>query len=87
MNKKANAFAWITALATLFIVGLMFVILTNPIESIFNMTNYTGNYTPYNQTRSMLQTTWSWFPALVLLGVVLYVIIQTLRHDTYGGYG
>lgn len=86
-NKKANAFAWITALGTLFIVGLLFVVLTNPITLIFNATNFTSNSTQYATTRSLLETTWSWWPALVLLGTLLWVFVQTLRRDTYGGYG
>jgi hypothetical protein len=86
MNKKGNAFAWITALGTLFIVAIIFLLLTNPMNQIFDATNYTGWNANYQNTRSILQTVWTWWPAFVLLGVALFVLVQTLRRDTYGGY-
>lgn len=86
LNKKGNAFAWITALGTLFVVAIVFLLLTNPINLIFSATNYTGWNANYQNTRDLLQTVWTWWPAFVLLGVALFVLVQTLRRDTYGGY-
>jgi len=85
MNKKANAFAWISAIGTLFVVAIVYVIMTKPFEYIYDITA-SANFSGYNETRQLLQTTWQWFPAIILLGVILWVFIQTLRRDTYGGY-
>jgi hypothetical protein len=85
MNKKANAYAWISAIGTLFIVAIAYLVFTQPIELIFASTA-AANFTGYTTTRNLLQTTWQWWPALVLLGVILFVFVQTLRRDTYGGY-
>lgn len=85
MNNKGNAFAWISAIGTLFVVAIVYIIMTKPFEYIYEVTA-AANFTGYTETRQLLQTTWQWWPAIVVFGVILWVFIQTLRRDTYGGY-
>lgn len=84
-NKKGNAYAWISAIGTLFLVAIVYTIMTKPFEMIYDATAG-ANFSGYNETRALLQTTWQWWPAIVLIGVILFVFVQTLRRDTYGGY-
>lgn len=85
LNKKGNAFAWVSAIGTLFVLAIAYVVMTQPFEYIFS-TTAAANFSGYTETRSLLQTTWQWFPAIILFGIVLWVLLQTLRRDTYGGY-
>lgn len=87
-SRKANAFVWIIGLAGLFYVAMAYLSLTGPFETIYNSTgNLSFTYAPYNSTRVLLRTTWQWWPALVVLGIVVWMFAQTLRRDNYGGYG
>lgn len=84
-NKKGNAFAWISAIGTLFLVAIVYVIMTKPFEHIYSITS-AANFTGYETTRQLLQTTWQWWPVIILFSVILFLFVQTLRRDTYGGY-
>lgn len=85
-NKKANAFAWLSALGALFIIALTYLTLTPAFDQVYNATgNYTG-WDNYNSTRAKLVTSWSLWPAIALLGIIVFALVQTLRNDPYGGY-
>lgn len=87
LKNKGSAFIWVFALSSLFILALVYLSLTQPINSIKAQLEPGTNFTTeQNQTWQFIFNTWVWFPAIMLLGIVLYAVLRTLRSDTGGGY-
>lgn len=84
-DEKGNAYAWIAGLAGLFIISLAYLTMTPAVEQVYNVTASNTTLFQYNETRTVIQTAWSTWPILLLLAVALWVIVQALRRDQYGG--
>lgn len=85
-NKKGNAVVWLFALASLFILAVAYLSYTPAYNGIVNSID-TSNFTAaQTSTWQKLNTAWVWWPALMLLGIIVYAFINTLRTDTFGGF-
>ena len=84
-NRKGVAFIWLGILFVIVAMGLLFLILDQPLNKIreLNEDNFTG--TIYEPTFDKIYTVWDKWPVLFLLGVMLFGILSTLRKDQHGG--
>lgn len=87
MNKKANAAkAWILAIASIFIVGVVYVALAEPWETIKNLL-VSGVGASYVATFTKIDNAWKVVPILVIFGVIIGAIAMSIRgnQDPYNG--
>ena len=86
MSKKAQAFVWLSVMVAIFAMGLLYIMLDQPLEQI--KTEVGGNFTGsrYESTYKKVNTIWDWWLLLFLLGVFIYAIITALRRNNYEIY-
>lgn len=79
MNKKGAAFIWLAVMLAIFGMGLLYLLLNQPYERISD--TFSGNFTGtiYEPTYNKMQTIWKWYPAIALVGFIIYGILSTLR--------
>lgn len=86
-RKKGSAFIWVFAIASLFVLALVYLTLTQPINDLRAQLEPSTNFTSaQNNTWNLIYNVWAWFPAVMLLGIMFYAILRTLRTDTGGGF-
>ena len=88
-NKGQGAGAvgsWVYAFATLFMIIVVYVLVSpayNMIEStMINMTNDSDALVTYG----ILHMAWNAWPIVLVLGVVIFVIINSARKEPYENY-
>lgn len=81
MNKKGQAYVWIFALAFLFMIGVVYIIMTKPFITIHDIfaPNFTG--TQYEPTIQKIRTFWVVWPILVTVGIIIWALLSSMRRD------
>lgn len=86
-NKKGNAFVWVASIGALAVIALAYLTMTQAFNATTDAIDQTGFTTAQNTTFAVILNSWNWWPALMIVGVIFYVVMNTLRRDTYGGAG
>lgn len=88
MNKKANAYIWLATIATLIVVAIAYLTNTGVLNGFADATaSQRASWTAdQNQTWNQIFTSWLWWPALVIIGTLIWAIGRTISTDPYGGY-
>lgn len=84
MNKKGNAFVWITGVFSVIAIAIGFLTTVPVLDALDE--NLASNLTAeQNTTYHRITSVHNWWPALALIGVIIWVFASTVRTDTYGG--
>lgn len=86
-SRKGNAFAWLSAMGALVFLAIMYLVFTQVWNAFDNNLPRDDFTSEQNDTWTMLDTSWQWWPGLLLFGIIIYAINNTLRTDRYGGQG
>lgn len=79
-NKKSQTlFVWIFALMFLFMISLVYIVMTKPYITIRDMfaPNFTG--TEFEATFDKINTYWVVWPIILVTSVFIWAILSTLR--------
>lgn len=85
-GRRGSAFIWLAALTALAVVGLAYLTQTIMFNGVIGAVNTSSFTASQNTTWLQFQTVWNWWPALMLLGIVIWAIMRTLREDVTGGF-
>lgn len=86
MNKKGSVFAWVTITVSIFIVAILYMILTQPVIEIQKATNSTLNDSDYASTYNATIMVWKYWPLMMLLGLIIVGIIISIKREPYTGF-
>ena len=80
-NKKGQIVVWLFALLFLFMISLVYIIMTKPFITIHDM--FAGNFTGtvYEPTFDKIRTFWVLWPILVIIGVFIWAILSSMRSN------
>lgn len=80
-KKRGQAFVWVFALAFLFMVGLIYIVMTKPFILVHDLLtpNLTG--TEFEPTIDKIVTFWRVWPILVIVGIILWALLSSMRRD------
>jgi len=84
--KRGSVFAWVTITVAVFIVGLLYMILTQPVIEIQKATNSTLNDEDYASTYNSVIMVWKYWPLIMLLGLIIVGIIISIRKEPYTNF-
>ena len=79
MNNKGVMYAWITILASIFVVSIIYIIFDNMIEVTFY-----DKAIEFGVSTSILDTltmAWRAFPIIFILGMFLYGLVRAQRQE------
>ena len=78
-QRKAQVTVWIFALLFLFMIALVYIIMTKPFLLVRD--KFEGNFTgtEFEETFTRLNTFWKIWPILVTLGVFLWALLSTIK--------
>ena len=91
-NKKGDGWVFLVGLISLFFVGLVYIVMTQPFYQINDaINNSMSNADPTILARSQdsfsrINTVWNWWPIIVILGIILWVILNMIRRQPYQYY-
>lgn len=82
-HRKGQAFIWLGVMAFIFIMGLFYVILSQPVAKVAEITqgNFTG--TDYEPTYNKLMTIWDYWLVLFIIGIILFALLSAMRKRDY----
>lgn len=80
-SKKAQIVVWMFALVFLFMISLVYIIMTKPFITVHDTfaSNFTG--TIYEPTFEKIRTFWVIWPILVIVGVFIWAILSSMRSN------
>lgn len=80
-NKKAQVGVWLYALLFLFMIGLVYIIMTKPFLAVRDKfaPNFTG--TEFEPTFDKINTFWKLWPILVVVGVFLWAFLKGIQQN------
>ena len=78
-QKKAQLSVWLYALLFLFMISLVYIIMTKPYIAVRDMfePNFTG--TQFEETFNKINTFWVLWPVLVIVGVFIWAIFSSIN--------
>ncbi len=78
-KKSQQITVWFFALIFLFIIALVYIIMTKPFITIRDMfvENFTGS--DFESTFDKINTMWRVWPILVIMGVIIWAIVASGR--------
>ncbi len=79
-NKKSQAvFVWVFALMFLFMISLVYIVMTKPFIAVRDIIgpNFTG--TEFEPTFDKINTFWVVWPILLIVSVLIWAFLSTLR--------
>lgn len=81
ISKKAQVSVWLFALLFLFMTGLVYIIMTKPFLMVRDKfeSNFTG--TEFEGTFNKLNTFWTVWPILVVVGVLIWAFLTSTRQN------
>lgn len=86
MDKKGNvAFIWIIALLAVFIVGAVYIVFTKPFDTVDDSIS-PGIDSAYQPTVQKIRTVWEHWPLLVILGIVVWAVMASVKESQGGPY-
>ena len=80
-DQRGSAFAWMTILISIFIVILLWVVLTEPIDQV---TTAFENRMPTDNavsTFNALKMVWNIWPIILIIFLVIYGIMNSLKRE------
>ncbi len=85
MRKKrgqAQLAVWLFALLFLFLISLVYLIMTKPYIQIRDMfePNFTGS--EFESTFNKIDTYWKVWPVLLITSIVIWAVVMTMRTST-----
>lgn len=80
-DKKGQAFVWLTALMLIFSVGLIYIVMSRPFEVVLDTGRTLVNSTEYKNTFTQLNTFWKLWPVLVVVGLLMWAFLESMRRD------
>ena len=80
-GKRGAAFVWLSALMAIFMVGLLYLVMTQPYMTVYDYVDARVNSTDYDTTFTQIRTYWRAWPLLVLAGLIMWAFIATMRKD------
>ena len=85
MQKKAQAFIWLTVMVMIFGMALIYIMLDQPYQKINEQLggNFTG--TQYENTYKRMNTIWNMWLLIFLIGIIIWGILSSMRQR--GEYG
>ena len=87
---KGSVYVWLMALTGLFVVSLIWIIFSNVMfDHLFPLvSNATAANPDAQATIGYLQTAWSYWPVILLVGFILLMIVSAQRREPeqYGYY-
>lgn len=88
MNKKANAYIWLASIASLVIIAIVYLPLTGVVNAVDDATanDRITWTTSQNTTWDRIYTSWNWWPAVMIFGILIWAIARTISTDQFGGY-
>ena len=84
-NRKGIAFVWLGILFVIVAMGLIFLVLDQPLTKVRDMNGDKFTGTIYEPTYDKMNTVWDKWPVIFLLGVILFGVLTTLRKEQNGG--
>lgn len=85
-NKKASIWGWFMITVAVFVIAILYMILTKPVIEIQKATNDTLNDSDYATTYNQVITVWKYWPIVMLLGLIILGIMMSLKKEPYTGY-
>lgn len=88
MKGESAAFAWVVVLLMCFLVTFVWIILSMVYEPVLfpmadNMlSGYTGALTVLDQ----LKFSWRYWPVALIVGMLIYGIVSSMKRDPEAGY-
>jgi len=81
MKKKAQAFTWLYTLFVIFAMALVYIVLDQPYQKISDV--FQGNFTgtAYEPTYNKIQTIWTMWLLIFLIGVLIWGVLTALRRQ------
>ena len=80
-NKKGSAYVWLYVLLGLFIISIIYLIMTPAWIQTYNFTQEHMTVSTYDGTFQKLETFWWAFPVLLIVGLIIWGIVSSLRRD------
>jgi hypothetical protein len=87
-DKKGDAFVFLVVIFSIFIVGIYYVVMSQAQDMVFTGINGSvGGIDPRaNNTNLVLGSIWQWLPVVILIGFILWAIVQSIRSKNDTGY-
>ena len=87
-NKRGSAFVWLIVMFSIFTIGLIYMIMSQPIRVVQDATNSTLNDPDYAQSYNTTIMAWKYSPILLIIGLMIWGIISSLKKEPFsGGFG
>ena len=86
LNKKGSAYAWFMATVSLFAIGLIYMIMTQPIIKIQQATWSQVEGSEYAQTYNTTVLVWKYWPVVLIIGIIIVAIFASIKREPYTGY-
>jgi hypothetical protein len=86
MDKRGSVWAWFVVTISVFIIAIVYMIMTKPIIEIQKVTNETLNDSDYASTYNRVITVWKYWPIVMLLGLILVGVMYSIKKEPYTGY-
>ena len=78
-SKKGIAFVWLGVLVVIFIIGLFYVLLNEPITIVKGITKDNVTGTPYEKTYNQMNTIWDYFLVVFVLMAMAFLVLSSIR--------
>ena len=80
-NRKGQVTVWIFALIFLFTISLVYIVMTKPFLLVRD--KFEGNFTgtEFEETFNRLNTFWRIWPILVVVGVIIWAVLSSIRQN------
>lgn len=86
MNKKASVWGWFMITVAVFVIAILYMILTKPIIEIQKATNETLADPDYADSYNKVIVVWKYWPIVMLIGLIILGIMMSLKKEPYTGY-
>lgn len=85
MNRKGEGWAGaiLIAFLTLFFLILLWNAFTPAVNTVFNSVEPMINDSDGQQVMSYLHISWKYFPILLIIGIIIYVIVRGVTREPY----
>lgn len=86
-DKRGSVFVWLLVTFGVFAIGMIYMLLTKPVAIVQQVTwDEVENQTDYAQTYNTVILMWKYWPILVLIGLIIFGIVASLKREPYTGY-
>jgi len=79
--RKAQAFTWLKIMMVIFALGLIFIMLNEPVERIKEITKPNSTGTIYEQPYKKMESAWDMFLIIAVIGILCYGVLSSMRKN------